>query len=143
MLLLASSNSRKHLVSRFWLSMTAGWRTPRRHTSHQRRPSILRAVVACGEPQLPASEVRTFCWGSFFVSFCVPQILTTAVPQSPGVDLCREQEGRRSEETHSICGFSPFPMGFRVCVPRSSRSSKRNVLTYRCVLLLLLLSLFL
>ena len=60
---------------------TAFWRTRRRHTPHQEeRPSLSRAVVACGELELPASEVHTFCWGSIFVSFCVLQILTTAAP---------------------------------------------------------------
>ena len=41
-----------------------------------------------GAVRLPASEVKTFSWGSFFVSCCVPQISTTAVPESQGVDLC-------------------------------------------------------
>ena len=67
---------------------TAGWRTPRRDTPYQERPSISRALVACEELWLPAGELHTFCWGSSFVSFRVPQILTMAVPQSRGVNLC-------------------------------------------------------
>ena len=42
------------------------------------------AVVACEELQLSASEVQTFSWGLFLVSFCVPQnfrpVSTAAAP---------------------------------------------------------------
>ena len=50
---LATSSSRKYLVSRFWRPTTDVWRTPPPDTPHQERASISRAVVfACEELQL-------------------------------------------------------------------------------------------
>ena len=46
---LASSSSRKHLVSRFWMPTTAAWRTRRCHTPHRERPWLSGAFAACEE----------------------------------------------------------------------------------------------
>ena len=113
---LARSDPRKHVTSRFRLSTTAVWRTPRRHTPHQESPSISRAVVGCGELWLPAGEVRTFSWGSFFVSFfvypkfrllqCLKVEVWTSAENQRETDLRRlgASEGNRSGDTRSICG---------------------------------------
>ena len=66
------------------------------HSTHSHTPSGASlnfggAVVSCEELSLSASEVQTFSWGCFFVSFVHPKfrpISTAAAPLSRGVSLC-------------------------------------------------------
>ena len=67
--LLASSEFTKTPGESF-LPRTAAWRTRRPHTRHRERPKNYRAVVSCRELWLSASEVQTFSFAVFLVSFC-------------------------------------------------------------------------
>ena len=73
---LFASSPPKLLLSRFWMPATAVLRTRRRYKPRLERPSISRAVVACGELYLSASEVQTLSSGFIFVSFCFPLFST-------------------------------------------------------------------
>ena len=79
----------KPLLSRFWLPTTAVWCTRRPPTSHEEGGSISWTAVACEELPLSASEVKTFSWGLYFASFCVPQISTNFDYCSTSNSRCR------------------------------------------------------
>lgn len=91
---LATLTSQTSFNIHFWRRKTDSRRTRRPHAQHNKRASILRAVVCCEEMYLSASEVQTFSWGVIVSShFALPElcpISTTVAPQCRGVYFCQD-----------------------------------------------------
>ena len=134
---LVSSKSRKHHVSRSWLpTTTAVGRTRRRHTPHQEWASLDFAVrgslpgAVCSCPLVKCTHVQlgvVFC-----LVLCIPNFDHCSASTSRCGPLLRKPAEtnlkRLTASVDEILSSTRYPSP----KPRTSRSSKRSVLTEPC-----------